>query len=65
MVNFYIEWAQKCARKKISHAMVVDVLCFGFSCRMIDHDRRLKNGGTRENLLRGLLLYCSLRGWEN
>lgn len=63
MINTYVEWAQKCAKRKISHAMIVDVLCFGFSCRMIDHDRRLKSGATRENLMKGLTLYCELRGW--
>jgi len=64
MINIYTEWAQKCARIKISHALAVDVLCFGFSCRMIDRDRRLKKGATRENLLRGLSLYAALRGWS-
>ncbi|MFH1159225.1 MAG: hypothetical protein V1721_10170 [Pseudomonadota bacterium] len=64
MMNVYMAWAQECAKKKISHAMTVDVLCFGFSCRMIDRDRRLKNGSTRENLMRGLSLYCDLRGWK-
>ena len=63
MINLYIAWAEKCAQRKISHAMVADVLCFGFACRMIDHDRRLKNGSTRDNLMRGLSLYCELRGW--
>lgn len=63
MMNLYIGWAQKCAKKKISHSMVVDVLCFGFSCRMIDRDRRLRTGSTRENLMLGLSLYCDLRGW--
>jgi hypothetical protein len=64
MIRFYIEWAQMCAKRKISHAMVVDVLCFGFTCRMIDRDRRLKNGGARENLMEGLALYCEVRGWR-
>ncbi|MBI3441307.1 MAG: hypothetical protein HY052_05840 [Proteobacteria bacterium] len=64
MINFYIAWAQQCARQKISHSMVADVLYFGFSCRMIDHDRRLKTGSTRDNLMRGLSLYCDLRGWR-
>jgi hypothetical protein len=63
MMNFYMEWARKCAVQKISHAMVVDVLCCGFPCRLIDRDRRLKNGATQKNLLRGLSLYCELRGW--
>lgn len=64
MIKAYIEWAQKCAPRKISHSMVVDVLCFGFSCRMIDRDRRLKTGSTRGNLMQGLSLYCELMGWE-
>jgi hypothetical protein len=63
LINTYIEWAQKCAKRKISHSMVVDVLCFGFSCRMIDRDRRLKIGATRENLMAGLTLYGDVRGW--
>lgn len=64
LINFYTGWAQKCAKQKISHAMVIDVLCFGFSCRMLDHDRRQRPGGTRENLMKGLSLYCDLRGWD-
>ena len=63
LINFYIEWAKACTKRKISHAMVIDVLCFGFTCRMIDHDRRLKTGGTKENLLKGLTLYCQMKGW--
>jgi hypothetical protein len=62
-MNFYFDWARKCAQKKIHHAMVVDVLCFGLPCRLLDRDRRLKNGATRANLMRGLSLYCELRGW--
>lgn len=63
LMNLYINWAKECAREKISHSMVADVICFGFSCRMIDRDRRLKNGATRKNLIRGLQLYCDLSGW--
>jgi hypothetical protein len=63
LVKFYIDWARTCGRRHISHAMIIDVLCFGFSCRMLDHDRRQKTGATRENLMQGLALYCELRGW--
>lgn len=63
LINSYIEWSKECAKRKISHAMVIDVLSFGFSCRMIDRDRRLKNGSTRDNLMQGLSLYAELRGW--
>lgn len=64
MIREYVEWAEKCAKKKISHSMIIDILCFGFSCRMVDRDRRLKNGSARENLMMGLSLYCLLRGWD-
>jgi len=64
MINFYLEWVKKCTEKKLSHSMVVDILCFGFSCRMIDHDRRLRKGGTKKNLMSALTLYCQLHGWE-
>lgn len=64
MMNNYIDWAQKCAKQKVSHAMVLDVLCFGYSCRAVDRDRRLKNGSARENLMQGLTLYCELQGWR-
>ena len=63
LMNIYFDWARKCAVKKISHAMVVDVLCFGLSCRTVDRNRRLKNGSTKINLMRGLSLYCELMGW--
>jgi hypothetical protein len=63
LANIYFDWARKCAAQKISHAMVVDVLCFGHSCRAVDRNRRLKNGSTKINLMKGLALYCELRGW--
>jgi hypothetical protein len=28
MMNQYFEWAEQCTRQKISHALVIDVLCF-------------------------------------
>ena len=64
MMNIYMAWTKRCVGKKISYAMTVDILCFGFSCRMIDRDRCLKNGSTRKNLMQSLSLYCVLRGWE-
>lgn len=63
MINMYVAWAEACAKRKISHSMVLDVLCYGHSCRAVDRDRRLKNGSARENLMKGLALYCELRGW--
>lgn len=62
MISTYMDWAKACATKAISHACAVDVLCYGFSCRMIDRDRRLKNGSTRKNLMKALTLYAELCG---
>jgi hypothetical protein len=63
LVNTYIDWTQRCQRKKVSHAMIVDVLVFGFSCRQVDRDRRQRTGTARKNLVDGLCLYCALKGW--
>ena len=63
LITIYTDWATACARQKISHAMVLDVLCFGHACRTVDRNRRLKNGTARENLMLGLQLYCKIRGW--
>jgi len=63
LVNVYFEWARKCTVEKISHAMIIDVLCFGHACRSVDAARRVKNGTTQKYLLRGLSLYCEVRGW--
>lgn len=63
LIGVYIDWAQRCHRQKISHALVVDILVFGFSCKMLDRDRRTRAGTARDNLMRGLSLYCEIRGW--
>lgn len=64
IINIYISWAKCCTKSGLSHAMALDVLCFGLSCRKVDRDRRLKNGSARKNLMQALELYCSLRGWS-
>ncbi|MBI1215070.1 MAG: hypothetical protein GC185_04530 [Alphaproteobacteria bacterium] len=62
-VDTYVEWTKRCHREKVSHSMVIDVLVFGFSCRALDRDRRVRPGAARDNLLAGLSIYCALRGW--
>ncbi|MDY0008592.1 MAG: hypothetical protein RBS08_02690 [Bdellovibrionales bacterium] len=63
LIYGYIEWTKQCHREKISHAMIVDILVFGVSCRQQDRDRRLRSGSARRNLMDGLTLYCLLQGW--
>ncbi|HCS23948.1 MAG TPA: hypothetical protein DIW20_09385 [Rhodospirillaceae bacterium] len=63
LVHGYIEWTKQCHREKISHAMIIDILVFGASCRQQDLDRRLRRGKARKNLMDGLTLYCLLQGW--
>lgn len=63
LIHGYVEWTKQCHREKISHAMIVDILVFGFSCRQQDRDRRLRSGSARKNLMDGLTLYCLLQGW--
>jgi hypothetical protein len=63
LIHGYVEWTKNCHREKISHAMIVDILAFGHSCRQQDRDRRLRSGSARRNLMNGLTLYCLLQGW--
>ena len=60
----YIDWAKACALAKISHSMVIDILCFGISCTALDRDRRVRAGASRANLVAGLSLYAKLQGWR-
>ncbi len=60
----YIDWTTACAREKISHSMVIDILCFGISCTALDRDRRVRSGTSRANLMAALTLYAKLRGWH-
>lgn len=63
LVHAYVAWTKQCHREKISHAMIVDILVFGISCRRQDAERRLRRGAARQNLMDGLSLYCLLQGW--
>jgi hypothetical protein len=63
LINAYIDWTRRCHPRKVSHAMVIDILVFGFSCKSLDRDRRVRAGAARENLFEGLSLYADLRGW--
>lgn len=62
----YFAWGKACAqhRPPISHAAIMDVLAYGKPCRLVDQERRRRNGWTKEQLAEGLWLYCQLRGWR-
>jgi hypothetical protein len=64
LIHGYVEWTRRCQKEKISHSMIIDILAFGFSCRRVDQDRRMRSGSARRNLLQGLSLYCLLQGWR-
>ena len=64
LVNVYIEWTKECHKNKVSHSMIADVLVFGFPPSMLDCDRRVRKGTSRQNLIDGLDLYCKLKGWD-
>lgn len=59
----YMDWAHACAKEKLSHSMIIDILCVGISCSALDQDRRVRKGTSRQNLYDGLMLYAQLRGW--
>lgn len=64
MLADYVGWTKLCHSQDVSHSMIIDVLVFGFSCRALDHDRRVRSGWSRRNLLRGLAAYCKMKGWR-
>lgn len=43
LVHGYVEWTKQCHREKISHAMIIDILVFGSSCRQQDRKRANKS----------------------
>ncbi len=60
----YVGWSRACHSAGVSHSMIIDVLVFGFACRALDQDRRVRSGWSRRNLLDGLNLYCRMKGWN-
>lgn len=64
LTGIYIDWTRACHDAKVSHSMVIDILCFGISCKALDRDRRVRGGKSRQNLLDGLDLYARMRGWR-
>lgn len=61
----YADWTCRCHKAGVSHSMILDILVFGFSCHALDRDRRAKPGWSRRNLLKGLALYCEVKGWPS
>ena len=64
LTGTYVEWTEACHKAGVSHSMVIDILCFGITCRALDRDRRVRAGTSRQNLIEGLALYARLRGWK-
>lgn len=63
MKDAYVSWGAECTRRGISHAAIVDVLCFGKTPNQVDKDRRKWNGWAKDNMMRGLQLFAVMRGW--
>lgn len=63
-LDLYMDWVTACQKKKISHAMIVDVLVFGKSFRTVDRERRQRAGSARRNMMDGLDTYAVQQGWR-
>lgn len=61
--GLYDDWVAACRKDNLSHSMVIDVLCFDISCKLLDRDRGVRSGTSRQNLLAALALYARLAGW--
>lgn len=64
LVEDYFRWGRACQREGLEHAMVMDVLGYGFSCAETDRRRRRRKGKAAEELRAALLLFCRLKGWR-
>jgi len=62
-ISAYVDWTKRCHKEGVSHSMIIDILVYGFSCRALDRDRRVKAGEARKNLMEGLSVYCEMKGW--
>lgn len=65
LLQCYLEWTRRCKNAGVSHSLIIDVLVFGFSCQSLDRDRRRRAGWSKSNLLKGLGLYCAVKGWPS
>ncbi|MEZ0225602.1 MAG: hypothetical protein ACAH83_13685 [Alphaproteobacteria bacterium] len=65
LLRGYVDWTLRCRKAAVSHSMIIDILVFGFSCQALDNDRRVRKGSTKANLLKGLSLYCAVKGWPS
>jgi hypothetical protein len=63
LIGDYVAWTRLCHAEKTSHSMIIDILVYGFSCRALDRDRRVRAGASKNNLLSGLTLYADMKGW--
>lgn len=64
LVEDYFRWGQACQREGLEHAMVMDVLGYGFSCAETDRRRRRRKGTAAAELRAALDLFCRQRGWR-
>ena len=64
LVEDYFRWGRACQEKGLEHAMIMDVLGYGFSCAETDRRRRRRKGTTAAQLRAALDLFCRLRGWR-
>ena len=64
LVEDYFRWGRACQGEGLEHAMVMDILGYGFSCAETDRRRRRRKGTAAEELRAALDLFCRLRGWR-
>ena len=64
LVEDYFRWARACQQEALEHAMVMDVLGYGFTCAETDRRRRRRKGTAAAELRAALELFCRLKGWR-
>ena len=59
----YFAWGRELQKRKISHAMAMAIIAYGYTANQVDRQYRQKKGYGKENLIKSLAVFCELRGW--
>lgn len=57
----YFKWAREAQKRRLDHAMCMDIIGMGLSLRNVDRNRRQPRGTAKKNLISCLDLFNELR----
>lgn len=63
LLTDYVAWRRQCRAERLDDKAIIAVICEGMGLRDADRAFRHRNGWSRQQVLDGLSLYCSIKGW--